>query len=649
MCGIVGIARRIGPIEANILQRMNDEMIYRGPDNGGIYIDQNEDLSIGLGNRRLSIQDLSEAGNQPMQNQSGSVHLVYNGELYNNIELRSDLERRGYLYHSKTDTETILHSYEAYGIESLKRFNGMFALALYDKQRGRLILARDRMGIKPLYYWCDGEQIIFASELKTLLIHPAIPREIDREALDLYLSLYYVPSPFSIIKGIKKLMPGQFVIFSKDNFNINSFWEPRLEPTSLNSYDEKQLINQTRTTLQDAVKRQMVADVPIGVLLSGGIDSTVVAGIAQQNTTDPILSFAAGYTDSTLDAEENSKFNNDDLKYAQLVSRKLGTIHHEIILDGKDLPELLPRFVSQLDEPVCESTSPAIYAISKLARESGTKVLLSGDAGDELFGGYEWYSGARRLELYEKIPALHVALKMLQYLPLSDLTHFKAQDLLKKIKQPYLHKYRLIYSLLNSSDRYSLFNSNYFNINRSSSGIWEQVIGQYINSNPQAEFAHLLSYTDLNLWVRELFNPRLDRISMMCSVEARVPFQDNNVVDFALNLPMYTKIKGSESKYLLRSAFRHLIPDSVLNRKKQAFVGSMNLWLQGGLRELVTDMLAPSQINRFGILNPQKAESLVKNVLVDKREELVPVVWMLLTLQLWCDSYLRQPNLSCVN
>ncbi len=617
-------------------------MSHRGPDDDGIYINQNSGFFVGIGNRRLSIVDLTKAGHQPMVNEANDIWLVYNGELYNNSELRKDLERRGHIYHSRTDTETILHAYEEYGLDCFRLFNGMFAIALYDTRRDIVILARDRMGIKPLYYWSDQRTTIFASELKTLLTNPDVPREVDPVALDLYLSLYYIPSPYCMLRNVRKLEPGHYAIIDRSGLRVQEFWraqlgsalEPRLTPN--------QQIEQTRAVLEDAVRRQMVSDVPVGVLLSGGIDSTIIAGIAARQSSTPLETFAVGYTNIS---SESRDFNNDDLRYARQVSRQLGTNHHEIMLSDQELPALLPQLVTQLDEPFCESTSPAIYAVARLAHKHGVKVVLTGDGSDELFGGYAWYESARRLDRYERILGIRPALSILRRLPHSQHTDFKVHDLIAKIGQPSTQKYRLIYHLLTRAERQALLSQDL--VQQLRGNAWERVLAPFIDQ--PAPLPDRLAFADLHLWVRELFNPRLDRIAMMCSVESRVPFQDNRVIDFALGLSTNEKIRSGTHKYLLKQAFRDVLPQEVLLRKKNAFVGPMNQWLRNGLREFALDTLSSERVAAYGLLDPTQVAQLTYKVLHDQNSQLIPVVWTLLVLQMWCELYLGRPQSVLMN
>jgi asparagine synthase (glutamine-hydrolysing) len=638
MCGIAGIISRDGEVDEDTLDRMTASMKHRGPDDGGVFVDRRDGFAVGLGNRRLSIIDLSAAGHQPMCNETADVWLVYNGELYNNAELRSTLENRGHIYRSRIDTETIIHTYEEFGLECFKKLNGMFALALYDIRRRRVVLARDRMGIKPLYYRSDGRTFVFASELKTLLIHPHVPREVNLQALDLYLSLYYVPSPFCILRDVHKLLPGHYTLIDEGGSRTQEFWKPIREPNPTNKLSEIHFATQTKAIVEDAVRRQIVSDVPVGVLLSGGIDSTIIGSITQRHTTQRLRSFSVGYADASLKTQEVQELINEDLNYARLVSKWLGTDHHEVVLHGEQLPDLLPRLIAQLDEPFCEATSPAIYAVACLARQHGVKVVLTGDGSDELFGGYAWYESARRLDRYEQLPGLRFGLSVLSHFPLGRRTRLKVQDLCLKAGQPPTQKYRLIYHLMTTAERHVLIAPDL--ANQLQDNLWEQVVTPFIDGHTPLPYR--LAYADLNLWVRELFNPRIDRMTMMCSVEARVPFQDNQVLDFALKLPINMKIRRGQNKYLLRRAFQSILPPAVLTRPKRSFVGPMSIWLRGGLRELALDLLAPSQLARFGLLAPKTVTPLVRQVIQGQSDENVPIVWMLLTLQLWCEAYLNQ-------
>ncbi|NWJ45677.1 MAG: asparagine synthase (glutamine-hydrolyzing) [Chloroflexi bacterium] len=640
MCGIVGIIDLEKTVNPDILLKMCQLISHRGPDDSGIFLENTSKFSIGLGSLRLSILDLSLAGHMPMKNRTGDIVLVYNGEIYNHNDLKVDLEKREYLYHSRTDTETLLYAYEEFGLDCFKKLNGMFALAIYDRINARVVLARDRMGIKPLYYFWNGKRLIFSSELKSLMTHPDIIRKLNPKALDLYLTFGYVPSPYCLIAGVKKLLPGHYMVLQEGILKDIPFWTPTLSIPNPDLRDDRQLSEQIRATLDGAVETQLMSDVPVGIMLSGGLDSTIIAAIASRKQLNSLHTFSVGFETGKSRMEE---MYNWDSFYAKKVALKLKTQHHEVLIkDDSTLIQLLEKLLFALDEPVWEPSYLSIYAMSILAKEEGVKVLLSGDGSDELFGGYPWYLGATTLEKYERIPFLRQPLRLASSILPSSIFHKKVTDLYLKYRQPNYIKYLQNYSHFKPSSLAKL-------IPRATEGV--SVVQEFLDLTlkpvKEAATADQFAFADLLLWVREHFNQRIDRMTMISSVEGRVPFQDNSIVDMALTIRVSRKFKGTEQKTLLREAYKDILPDFVLNRPKRPFAAPGKAWLEGILNEYALSQLNQSSFKGLGLFDGRAVESFAypflrgENSHYEENEPFISI-WNLLALTIW----LKQWNIS---
>lgn len=639
MCGIAGIVRFDGPIALPELERLCRLMAHRGPDDHGVALDAGPPAAVGFGSQRLSIIDLSTAGHMPMLNAAGDTVITYNGEIFNHAELRAGLEGRGYAYRSRTDTETVLHGYEADGDAFVSKLNGMFAYAIHDRRRQRLVLARDRLGVKPLYFHWDGATLTFASELRTLLSCPWIERRINLAALSFYLTFCYIPSPDTLIEGVRKLPPGHQLTLdlASRELTVRQYWTPALDG-ALGGRSDAELIAATRGAVTAAIERQMMSDVPLGVLLSGGIDSSIVAIVAQRLRARPIDTFSVGYDGALAHASDG--LANQDADFARLVSAQIGSTHHEVRLGDRDLRDLLPPVVAALDEPFCEATSVAQYALARLARQHEVKVLLTGDGADELFGGYGWYQYAQFLERMARVPALAPLLAISgQLFGRTRFGRYARQTHIRLIGAP-AQRYQSIYEdfgTFSESEKRGLLAGGL----RPGLGADDLAsrIRPVLSQAAGASFPDQLAWADLRLWVAEHFNQRLDRVSMLASVEARVPFQDNELVDLALSIPLRRKIIGGERKALLRRAFADVLPEAVLGRVKRPFVGPYESWLRGPLRELAGDVLAPEAVRRSGLLDPDYVVGL-RDRFYGGGSVHPAKIWTILILQLWCEIYL---------
>ena len=576
MCGIAGIATLGAASDADGVERMVDALVHRGPDHGAVRIASGDRLSVGLGYRRLSIVDLSAAGNQPMSDETGAHWLVYNGELYNHLALRDALEQAGHRYRSRSDTETIVHAYEEWGLDALDRFDAMFAVAIHDQPNERLVLARDRRGIKPLYYRWDGRTITFASELKALVTAESATPRIDPTALWLYLCLGYIPSPHCIISGVRKLQPGHALIMDPGGVQVRRFSRPeQVAPPA-----PSEVTTRVRETVEAAIRRQLMSDVPIGVLLSGGLDSSIVAAIAARYEPGRIHTFSAGYR-AADDAASIEPRYLEDAVVARTVARRLGTQHHEVeIENAAELGQRFRALVYQLDEPMVEPVFLTTDRLAAAARQAGVPVVLTGDGADELFGGYDRYFAARRLAMYRSLPGLRALLPVI--------------DRARRLGSVARHASELGYLLAHPSgvDSYIRFSTIYrpedalalmaapLRSQVDTTALAELVEDAMLGAGP---FVDQMARADLALWVGEHFDPRLDRVTMAHSVEARVPFQDDGVVELALSLGNAQKSDRRIRKRVLAEAFADVLPDVVLDRPKRSFQAPGRAWLEGGL------------------------------------------------------------------
>ncbi|MGH2538598.1 MAG: asparagine synthase (glutamine-hydrolyzing) [Candidatus Promineifilaceae bacterium] len=590
MCGICGLVSWAGPPpDEGLLRRMGHSLRHRGPDDDGIYLDQ----TAGLACRRLSIIDL-QTGRQPIGNEDGSLWLAYNGEVYNYRPLRAELERRGHIFRSLSDSEVVLHAYEEYGPACLERFNGMFAFAIWVPAERRLFLARDRLGIKPLYYWAGREELVFGSELKAILVHPAAPRELNLSALDHFLALEYIPGPQTIFNGIHKLPAGHWLLAEAGNVQLRRYWD--VAPAEV-AGDERSCAEQLTSLLDDAVRLQMVSDVPIGAFLSGGLDSGAVLASMSRASPEPVRAFSIGFDDASY----------NELPYARLVARACGARHEEAVL-APDIAALAAEIVCHLDEPFADFSLFPTYLVSKLARQS-VKVVLSGDGGDELFAGYDTYVAQQMDRYYRWLPGsvrrrtLPAALARVPPRPAKKGLVNRAKRFVEGAGMPAAFGHARWMIFMSQAERAALFRP-------------EVQSGLYENGRPLlwALRAHFEAggfeglarqqYVDLKSYLVDDILTKVDRMSMAVSLEARVPLLDHRLVEFALNLPPHMKLRRGRTKALLRRAMAGRLPPEVLTKPKQGFSIPLKHWLRGPLRPLMRDLLAPDSLRRGGIFEP---------------------------------------------
>ena len=634
MCGIFGFVAHIKADvpEMEVLRDMRETMTHRGPDDKGEYIRpfDAEGPFVFFGHRRLSIIDLA-GGHQPLSNEDGTVWVLLNGEIYNFAELKEALEKKGHRFQTRSDTEVIAHGYEEYGERCFERFNGMFAVAIWDGKRKRLLLARDRFGKKPLYYSLLNGKILFASELKAIMAYPHFPREVDPLSLMKYLFFEFIPSPHTIFRNARKLSAASMLIWNGARPEIKEYWTPFSQAgAGERSLSEEEATDRFMDLLKKSVKRRLISDVPLGVFLSGGIDSSTVTALAQREVAGKVKTFSIRFQDPSF----------DESRYAARVSRHLKTDHHEKEITPEDLLEIVPKLPVILDEPMADASIIPTYLLSQFTREQVT-VALGGDGCDELLAGYPTYLAHKMALHYERfLMPLHPLLTRLgNLLPVSDDNisfDFKVKKFLSGIGYPdTIRNYVWLgsFSFPDLEETLSSAIRPQFDRNR----LIEE-ISFYEKGVPLQDRMTLLQYLDLKLYFQESILVKVDRASMASSLEVRAPFLDHELVEFVMGLPSNLKLKGFTSKYLLKKAVRNILPAEIVHRKKKGFGVPIAKWIKGPLKELFMEMLSNERIRREGFLNPQYVEKLLQDHLKNRRDNRKQL-WTLLVWELWLDRY----------
>ena len=627
MCGIAGFVNAPGDIDQQTawLESMTEVLHRRGPDGSGLWIKN----QAALGHRRLSIIDLV-TGAQPMSSHDETVTITYNGEIYNFLEIRKALSKKGIPFTTRSDTEVLLNSYMMWGSECLDRFEGMFAFAIWDSKTKSLFAARDRMGKKPFYFTLQNGVFAFASELTAFRKLPFIRLEIDKDALARFLAYEYVPTPQTIFRNVYKLQPGHFLTFQDGQINTCRYWDLPL-PLENSPASEKDVCERTITLLKDAVNKRLISDVPLGVFLSGGIDSSaVVALMAEQVDPRSIKTFSIGFTESSY----------DESKYARLVANHFGTDHHEQILSAVDAGKLLPSIVSLLDEPMSDPSIVPTYLLSEVTRRDVT-VALGGDGGDELFAGYEYYSAFVLSNYYLKLPKTlrsHFIEAVSHKLPISTgyvSPRHVAEKFFAGVYAPqWLRAQTWLGAVPDELQRKIWINPP--DITKNQVELYsttKRLYDSFESSDPLNRVFYLLT----KQYLLDYILVKVDRCSMMNSLEVRAPFLDRKVVEYVFSLPPWMKIRRFKRKYLLKKALHSRLPKEILYRKKRGFLIPSALWLKQTLRPLVEEMFDEKRLRRQGIFNPSVISGLVSehvNGVVDHRKEL----WTLLIFQLWYEN-----------
>jgi len=620
MCGICGkfFFEKDKRVDPQLIKIMADSMYHRGPDDEGTYISGN----VGLGHRRLSIIDLNR-GKQPISNEDGTVWIVFNGEIYNYQDLRETLIQRDHKFKTDTDTEVIVHAYEEFGEDCVKRLRGMFAFAIWDDRNQALLIARDRVGIKPLYYYLSAGQLVFASEMRAILQDSSVDREVNLPIIDRFLTYFYIPGDETLLKSIRKLRPGHCLTVRKGKADIKQYWD-----LSFTSGNKAHTFNESKEELlgllKETVRLHMISDVPVGFLLSGGVDSTALLNLSLNETNKDLSTFTIGF-----DGEDFA----DERVYARLAAEKFGTKHYEMTIKAQDFVEFLPAYVWHMEEPVCEPPAIALYYVSKLASDH-VKVLISGEGGDEAFAGYQNY---RNLVWLERLKKLAGPFKRPVNDFLNGLEGVASLGRLEKYVQLISVPFDQYYYGRTSSP-FTFFNSmfkefyspdfiRFIDKNRSI-----EPTRRCLEHNNSNDYLSRMLYTDTKTWLPDDLLLKADKITMANSVELRVPLLDHVVLEFAADIPSHFKVSGMTTKHLLKAAFRDLIPDEIIKREKTGFPVPYARWFNNELYSYAREILLDRETLGRGYFEEKGINSLLQNGTPAIRSK---EIFSLIVLELW--------------
>lgn len=620
MCGICGFNWD----DQRLVRDMADIMDHRGPDQKGDFVDE----GVSLGHSRLSIIDLSEKGKQPMKNEDGSLQIVFNGEIYNFKELRDILEKQGHRFFSNTDTEVIIHAYEEWGVECVKKLRGMFAFAIWDSRNKQFFLARDRVGIKPLYYYFNSGKFMFASEIKAILLNPEVKREVYHKSLYYFMGYEFVPTPFTLFKSIKKLPPAHTLIFKNNEIKFNKYWDLNFSKENDN---ESVLTDQIYNLLQESVRLRLISDVPLGAFLSGGIDSSAIVGLMSQMTDEPVKTFTIGYEDESY----------SELNYARQVADHFGTDHKEIIIDPGSI-EHFENAVWYLDEPMTDPSLIPAYLFCREARKDVT-VCLSGEGGDEVFLGYDRFVASKMDSYYRIIPeiirknlisnivgmlppqqqkkgAINVVKRFIDGsdLPI-DGWHMRWQYFSNKNDEKKLYKGPLG-QMTNDINPFEYLNDYYMSCNLKDRVAREQ-------------------YMEMKSFLVDNVLVKVDRMSMANALEVRVPYLDHRFLEFCATIPGSLKLKGLTTKYIFKKSMLKLLPKNIVYRKKQGFSFPIKNWLRNELKEYMADLLFNSDIIKENF-DPTHLNKLVEQHLKGTHNH-SHRLWALMNLEMWHKTFIQ--------
>ncbi len=625
MCGIAGfVSTTPSPDGEAVLDRMTRAIAHRGPDDHTSY----HDTSAWLGHQRLSIIDLA-GGRQPMTSEAKTLWITYNGEIFNHASLRPELERAGHVYASRCDTETIIHAYEEYGPDCVAHFRGMFAFAIWDRARRTLFCARDRLGIKPFYYYSSDRVFAFASEIKALLEHPAISAELEPAVLGEYLAFGYVSEERTLFAGIRKLMPGHHLTVRMEGERIRldtrQYWD--VPVPSHSGRDDAEWIRECRARLEETVGMRLMSDVPLGMFLSGGVDSSAIAALMKRMVTGRVKTYAVGYREARF----------SELSYAAEVARHLDTEHREISIGRQDFFDAVPRLVWHEDQPMCWPSSVSLYFVSKLASDE-VKVVLTGEGSDELFGGYERYAwnliNQRALPAYGALPA-GVRAHMRRMVGGSRML---SAGLRRKLGHTVIGRGAALESLY-LDNFYCAFSRDEQSalLDCPEGAVYGNFL-RYFNARPDSSPLTRMLYADQKTYLVELLKKQ-DRMSMACSIESRVPFLDHPFVEFAAQVPDGLKIRGRTQKYILKKAVEDLLPEQIVHRKKMGFPTPLRQWLLEPEAEAIFAAIRDPNGFLASCLNLRQIETLLEEHKAE-RHDATDRIWRLLNLQVWGDLFI---------
>lgn len=617
MCGIVGIWHKDKrQISSPLLTKMRDSMFSRGPDHGGIWIGD----SIGFGHRRLSIIDLSALGHQPLMDESSGAIIVHNGEVYNFREIKKELEQSGFTFKSQTDTEVILKAYRKWGTSCIEKFIGMFSFAIWDPHAKGILIARDRMGIKPLFYYHDNKILLFASRLSPLLLHPLCPREIDTESLGLYLETGFVPSPWSIVKGVKKLEAGHFLWIDEQTITKQCYWNlDGIDIDQKRDNSEKDLIQQLNLLLQQSVQSHLISDVPVGLFLSGGVDSSLITALSCRYAKEKIKTFCIGFDEKRY----------DESRYARAIAGYLKTEHYEKIMNSDDLLNLLDSHALHYDEPFADSSSLPTMMLSQFASQH-VKVCLSGDGGDELFAGYKDYLLMKTTHCLYKIPFFA---RRTVGLLLDKVPHKIVSMAGKTLTFDDIVKSYIFIRSLNKNFVTGLLLCK-------TNVAFEELLRRRLNNFPSGmDIVSQLCRLDADYFLVDDYLQKVDCASMSQSLEVRVPFLDHRLIEFSQTVPIHYKISGLKSKVLLKKVLSKYIPPRLYERPKWGFAIPLDHWFRNELKCTLNEELSIPRIKQFGYLDPNAVQRLI-DLHVSKKTDTHHMLWAILVLLRWHKNFL---------
>ncbi len=606
---------------------MCERIVHRGPNSEGIWMDD----TVALGMRRLSIIDL-HTGDQPVYSEDRSIIVMMNGELYNYREVRADLEKRGHKFVTQTDTEIVPHLYQEYGDDFVDHINGMFVITLWDTRKKRLVIARDRFGEKPLYYGVFDGKLIYASEPKALLAHPSVKPELNLDAFRQYLSFDYIPAPHSIYKGISKLPAAHIMTVENGEVKTRRYWNLTFSKNGHTPSIENAAV-ELRELLSDAVRMRLVADVPLGILLSGGIDSSAVAAFAVEHGVEKVKTFSIGFEEDSF----------DETKFARQVAAHLGTDHHEEKLSAATAGDLISEIGTWLDEPLSDGSLIPTYLLAQFVRKHVT-VALGGDGGDELFAGYPMYYGHKVAGAYGSIPQFlrsGVIEPIVRMLPVSTKNlsfDYKAKRFVKSANYETVMRHHSWFGSFSLEEQRPLLTENVLIQGSGDIYVGPKSLLSICDATDEIE---RMQYLDMNFYMAEDILTKVDRASMAVSLETRAPFLDPRVGQFAASLPLDYKLRGNKGKYILKRAMKDLLPKSILVRGKKGFGIPIAEWLKGRLYPLMHDLLSPARLKQQGLFEPAYVETLIaeheKGIASHHKQ-----LWTLLVFQLWYDNFLQK-------
>ncbi len=620
MCGIAGFIdlERNRDSAEQLIDCMCKVIRHRGPDDQGVWVGE----GVALGMRRLSIIDLA-GGHQPIFNEDRSVLVVFNGEIYNYLELQKELQERGHHFQTNSDTEAIVHAYDEYGDDCVKHLRGMFTFALWDRKRQRLLAARDRFGKKPFNYYWDGQKLIFGSEIKSIL-EAGIPRKISAIALDEYLVYSCVPTPNTLFKGVLKLPAAHILTYEDGQISTKRYWELPFTPTSQD--DEATAIERTYALLKEAVQVRLMSEVPLGAFLSGGIDSSIVVGLMSSMMSQPVKTFSIGFEEDDY----------SELPYARQVAKHFGTDHQEFFV-RPDLISVLPQLAWAYDEPFADSSMLPTYYVSKLAREHVT-VVLTGDGGDEIFGGYTRYK--RELAI-NRMPTLLRLL--LGYGGMLMPEGMRGKKRLCNMHLDLARRYLEAFTLFPDNSRSSMYTQEYFALVRDHNPS-ERLLSEF-RTAPHPDIVAQLQYVDVRAYLADDILVKVDKASMFNSLETRAPMLDQYLAEYVSSLPSTIRTRNGTLKYLLKKVAADMLPAEILTRRKQGFGVPIKHWFRSDLTDYAYELLNSPRARQRGIFNPNFIGNLLKAHATTKLVNHSDAIWALLCLELWFQTYMDQPSL----